>query len=419
MAPRRATSHGFALAICVTATMVIATEIVGEGWSLSREERPAFAVIGLALVGSEIWSANWLRNNDRSVTLSWVFAFALILLGGHLETLVLMALVGVVSELIHRQRNPLLITTNSAQLLLALAAALGVLRLTNTELSLVDGRRLDAWWAAAVAAAGATLYLTNVTIVAVYAGLRGHGRIRDLVPRFARLNLSGDGMLIALAPVLVIVCERSLIVLPFVGITMAALNWTSKASASHQREAEQDALTGLPNRRRLQHELEELTNLSADGPAPGAVILLDLDGFKPVNDRYGHAAGDAVLCEVATRLNARVPRDSLVARLGGDEFAVVLPRIEIVGDALIIGMDLRAALRSPMLIDGAVVEIDGSFGIAMLGDHPGGVQPLMAAADRAMYKAKYGGLGIATAGPDHPTPPLRTVPSRPDVRRSA
>ncbi len=419
VAPRRATSHGFALAICVAATIVVATEIVGEGWSLLREERPAFAVIGAALLASEIWSASWLRNNGRSATLSWVFAFALVLLGGHLESLLLMAAVGVVSELTHKQRNPLLIATNCAQLVVALGASLSVLRLADTEFRLVDGSELDARWVASVAGAGATLYLTNVAVVAIYAGLRGHGRIRDLLPRFARLNLSGDGMLIALAPVLVIVCERSLLVLPFVGITMAALNWTSKASASHQREAEEDALTGLPNRRRLQQELEHLTTPSTDGSVVGAVILLDLDGFKPVNDRYGHAAGDAVLCEVATRLSARLPGDGLVARLGGDEFAVVLPTVRSAGDALLVGLDLRAALRSPMLIGDAVVEIDGSFGIALLADHPGGVPELMAAADRAMYKAKYGGLGITSSGPDHPGTVLRSVPELDHRQRSA
>lgn len=140
--------------------------------------------------------------------------------------------------------------------------------------------------------------------------------------------------------------------------------------------ARTDELTGLPNRRRLIAELDNFSRLE------GALMLLDLNGFKQVNDRCGHGAGDQVLVQVAARFNRVLPHDALLARLGGDEFGVLLngsPHM-----ALEIMQALKACVSYPFTVDGKNISIGVSIGHA--NNSEGG--DLLAKADAAMYIAK-------------------------------
>ena len=173
----------------------------------------------------------------------------------------------------------------------------------------------------------------------------------------------------------------------------------------HRREAalahraEHDSLTGLVNRSRFEARLDELLAPGSASVRLGtsrqiAVLFIDLDGFKPVNDRYGHAAGDAVLVAVAERLRDSTRGSDLVARLGGDEFAVLL---EVRDHAEVIAVSERilASLEQPIIFDGADLRVGASIGMA--DTHIGGDEmPMPAAellrtADAAMYSAKQSG----------------------------
>ncbi|MEM8705720.1 MAG: diguanylate cyclase [Actinomycetota bacterium] len=170
------------------------------------------------------------------------------------------------------------------------------------------------------------------------------------------------------------------------GYTLSATDVTDLKNTQRalRHMADHDALTGLLNRRAL---LAKLDDFVGDGFQHEIVILFcDLDGFKPVNDRIGHAAGDQVLVEVARRLERCVRPGDLVGRLGGDEFVVVLPRMEP-GEAELIAQSIRDALRAPMLAADEVVEVDVSIGSATTGDSPTAAR-LLATADDAMYAVK-------------------------------
>lgn len=147
-----------------------------------------------------------------------------------------------------------------------------------------------------------------------------------------------------------------------------------------------DTITGLPNRRHLEHRA------ATPGGGDLAVLFLDLDGFKDVNDRLGHPAGDRVLREVAGRLQATVREDDFVARYGGDEFVVVC---EVNGpeDAAQIAERLRAAVREPYAFLPPGLGLGVSVGMAMTGERAGiwSVDRLIRLADQAMYKAKNAG----------------------------
>lgn len=115
------------------------------------------------------------------------------------------------------------------------------------------------------------------------------------------------------------------------------------------------------------------------------------DGFKPVNDTYGHAAGDQVLTEVAARIGRSVPDSPCIARLGGDEFAVLTTGHAGVGEPALIARRILRALEKPFAVDGATIRIGGTIGVAVGPDHGRRVEDLIAAADRAMYDGKREG----------------------------
>jgi diguanylate cyclase (GGDEF)-like protein len=161
-------------------------------------------------------------------------------------------------------------------------------------------------------------------------------------------------------------------------------------------EAAHDALTGLPNRMALRRELEEL--LVRPDAGSTAVLVLDLDGFKHVNDTLGHHQGDVLLQLIGERLPAAVPAHARVARLGGDEFAVLLPGAGA-EQAVAVGRDLLRMLLEPLPVGGMRLEMSASIGVAVAPEHADDVATLMRRADMAMYQAKSTGRAVAVFDP--------------------
>lgn len=155
--------------------------------------------------------------------------------------------------------------------------------------------------------------------------------------------------------------------------------------------AHHDALTGLPNRLHLQRYLEQSILIARRGAEQLAVMFLDLDRFKNVNDTLGHAIGDALLVEVAGRLQSCIRDYDVVARLGGDEFVVILRGPDILSDAIVVAKKLNRSLNQPFLLGSTTLRSSASIGIALYPDHADNMDELMRNADTSMYFAKADG----------------------------
>jgi diguanylate cyclase (GGDEF)-like protein len=194
----------------------------------------------------------------------------------------------------------------------------------------------------------------------------------------------------------------------------ALLSLSAILLLAHQRRIERqvelsshaalhDALTGIANRVLLQDRVQMAMFDAKRTAERSALLLLDLDRFKEVNDTLGHHNGDLLLCEVAVRLKAVLREGDTVARLGGDEFAILLRRVEFTSDVLVIAERALEALRRPINVQGATVMVGGSIGVALSPEHSADSGELLRQADIAMYEAKRRRTGVELFHPESVT----------------
>jgi diguanylate cyclase (GGDEF)-like protein/PAS domain S-box-containing protein len=155
--------------------------------------------------------------------------------------------------------------------------------------------------------------------------------------------------------------------------------------------AHHDTLTGLPNRALLTSRMEFAVTVAARRNQRAALLFVDVDHFKQINDSMGHAAGDSLLQEVARRIRAAVRSDDTVSRLGGDEFVVLLPQIEGPSDAITVAEKVLAACSQAVSVDASALTISFSIGISVFPDDAVDAESLLRNADTAMYEAKMQG----------------------------
>jgi len=158
-----------------------------------------------------------------------------------------------------------------------------------------------------------------------------------------------------------------------------------------QHMAQYDALTHLPNRALFNDRLQQAIAAAHRNHARLALMFIDLDKFKPVNDTYGHGVGDMLLNEVALRIQDCLRESDTAARVGGDEFVILLPNIDSEQDAVKVGEKIRLALNQPFGLAGHTVKIGSSIGVAVYPEHGSEEKLLVKSADIAMYYAKKSG----------------------------
>lgn len=211
-----------------------------------------------------------------------------------------------------------------------------------------------------------------------------------LNPVLIAVSVFGSATLLALIaikpdllPTFILIPALATLFMAFIRMAIALRQ--AKALSDEKVLARTDELTGLANRRRLISELHHFSQHE------GALLLMDLDEFKPINDTYGHEVGDQVLRQVAQRFQRVMPQGALLARLGGDEFGALVP-----GDSAStfeVALALRATMSYPLSVEGHSISVGVSIGCVSTD----GSDSLLRRADGAMYEAKRSGSGISTA----------------------
>ncbi|MDK1476071.1 bifunctional diguanylate cyclase/phosphodiesterase [Streptomyces sp. 549] len=247
----------------------------------------------------------------------------------------------------------------------------------------------DAWqWSAlpeVLIAAGTYLLVTRLLLWYCLTPSGG-------LPTATRTALIRQGLvcvaLLCISPLVVVVAVHMPVLLPLFAVPLIALDSTLWIARARAEEQLRDPLTKLPNRLWLMERTWTALDEAERSGSRAALVLIDLDRFRSVNDTLGHLAGDRLLLQIADRLRAALPCDAEAARLGGDEFAVLLPHVGSTTSAKRTARHLVAALSSPLDLDGLTLVLEASAGLAVFPDHACEAEGLLRRADVAMYEAK-------------------------------
>ncbi|MFD4560005.1 putative bifunctional diguanylate cyclase/phosphodiesterase [Streptomyces sp. NPDC058469] len=240
----------------------------------------------------------------------------------------------------------------------------------------------------------AVAYLAVTRTLLWYLHAPHHGGL----PTVARTALHRQGLvavaLLGIAPLICVVGVAQPVLLPLFSIPLIALDSTLWMARARAEEQLRDPLTGLPNRQWLLERIWTALDDAERIGAKAALMLIDLDRFRSVNDTLGHLAGDRLLLQIADRLRVALPRGAEAARLGGDEFAVLLPVADSTTSATRVARNLVVALSSPLDLDGLTLVLEASAGVAVFPDHALDAEGLLRRADVAMYQAKRDRTGV-------------------------
>ncbi|MET8829639.1 bifunctional diguanylate cyclase/phosphodiesterase [Streptomyces sp. NPDC004610] len=355
------------------------------GWSLAL--LTGIVVGHLVLLGRARWSGG--TGSGAALTLAVLLLYGWLPAG--MVSLTVVVLVGIARR--HRWRQGVLV---GAVDILGIGAA-ALLRSFFGPVPSVERPWLPETWTPYTATdviLVALAYLAVTRALLWYLNAPRAGKL----PTVARTTLVRQGLLalalLGIAPLICVIAIAKPILLPLFAIPLIAFDsalWMARARAEEQLR---DPLTGLPNRQWL---LERIWTALDDAERIGArtaLMLIDLDRFRSVNDTLGHLAGDRLLLQTADRVRKALPRGAEVARLGGDEFAVLLPIADSITAATRIARSIVAELGSPLDLDGLTLVLEASAGVAVYPDHALDAEGLLRRADVAMYQAKRDRTGV-------------------------
>jgi diguanylate cyclase (GGDEF)-like protein len=394
--------HGYCGLVSAVGLALLAYLLMSEGLAVGQHLSWSFWIFAAFVTFGELYPLRIPRGDaEGAITTSTTFAFAILLAFGTAPAVLVLTLASAMADITDR-RIWWKVLFNIAQYTLALSAAGLVL---NAHQS--DGLpHFNAQTLLTVLAAGAVFFMLNVAITAVAVALIQHMPLLTFFRQDVLFHASTTGALVAISPIVVVSAEHSLALIPLIAVPMLIAYKTASISLEKEHQALHDALTGLPNRS-LFHDRAQQAILAARRRRGGvAVMLLDLDRFKEVNDTLGHHVGDLLLKEIGPRLQGVLRESDTVARLGGDEFGVVLADLPDPAEVETVAERISAALRQPIVTETLRLDVEGSMGIAMYPEHGNDADTLLQRADVAMYVAKGSPDGHATYSPnqDHYSP---------------
>ncbi|MFI9236809.1 bifunctional diguanylate cyclase/phosphodiesterase [Streptomyces cinnamoneus] len=354
------------------------------GWSLAT--LTALIVAHLVALGKDRWWGG--TGSGAALTLA-----VLLLYGWIPSALISIAVVTLVATARrHRWRQALL---HGAVDILGIAAA-GLALAACGVTAAVEAPWLPDTWRLSAApriALAAFLYLA-VTRALLWYSMAPRAALTSIARTALIRQALVGGALLGIAPLIAVVADHAPLLLPLFAVPLIALDSTLWIARARAEEQLRDPLTGLPNRQWLLERTWTALDEAERAGERAALVLIDLDRFRSVNDTLGHLAGDRLLLQIAERLRLALPRDAEAARLGGDEFAVLLPTADSLTSAQRVARALVADLGSPLDLDGLTLVLEASAGVAVYPDHALDAEGLLRRADVAMYQAKRDRSGV-------------------------
>ncbi len=342
-----------------------------------------FAVLAAGVVMGELLPVKIpRRDSDEEIVLSTSFSIALLLAGGLGPALIAQGVASVIQDT-HAHKPWWRVRFNLGQYTLSMVAAYVVMRLLSVDAHPGSSHPFTSSQLPAVLLGAAAFMLVNALIVSVAVALHE----QEPVLRYLRNDLFfvvvTGCVLLFLAPIVIAAMAYSSLLLPLFLAPMLAIYNTVWQGARSEHAARHDSLTGLPNRLAF-HD----SGTEAIGDCErGAMLLMDLDRFKEVNDTLGHHYGDLLLQRVADRIREDMHPDDEIARLGGDEFAIFSPGSDRQA-GLSLARQIAESLRTPIELGDIVLDAPASVGIALFPEDGTDVATLLQKADVAMYRAK-------------------------------
>ena len=378
---------------CVYAATITVLVVIFAGSDLTflRSEPILCLVFATAIFIGEMHPIIVARGDIHDeITVSTTFAIGLTLLGPLWISVSVLAL-SVAAQDVRAGKGLIKICFNAGQYILTLTAVRLTLCLaTGTSILRPEAHHQIAFpseLAAAVAAAMMFFVVNTLliaTVSALAAGVSVVGHLRDDL----RFQLGTAGVLATFAPVVAGAAQLTLWLFTLLVLPIVAIHRSAQMAAEREQESLHDALTGLANRELFRMRVARACEESGRTGRTVAVLLIDLDHFKEINDTLGHHVGDDLLQVVAGRIESSLRPGDMVARLGGDEFAVLAPGLLTRHDALSVGTRLLAALEEPFEVDDVRLDVQASIGIACFPEHGATMDLLLQRADIALYAAK-------------------------------
>ena len=388
-------------------TFVIATATAGIAliaWALAREAGTlvdnadaTLLLLAAAVLAAELFPLD-VPSRDEQVTFSTPFAFALLLDRGTATTVIVVPLMLLIADTIRRRRADRTLF-NVGQYAICYALAGGVLSVLGAGGGGVRPEDLPA-----LAASGAVFMLVNTVLASAPPAFAHGATLSDEVRSDLGFQAWSTAVLVSLAPIVLIVVQQEPGLFPLIALPLAAIQLGARQAKINQHRARHDALTGLPNRVLLQERVAAALAQAGRRRETVAVLLLGLDAFNEVNQTLGHGYGDALLREVARRLDEAGRGQDLVARFGGDEFAVLTRPLAGIDEAERLAHDLLEALRPQAHLGGIALDVRATVGIAVHPRDGDDAELLLVRAAMALHAGKQAGRPVLVydhASDDH------------------
>jgi diguanylate cyclase (GGDEF)-like protein len=368
-------------------TVVIA--LLRSGSSLPQESSATrfWLFVAVVILGELLPVTLPRQASEAVITTSTTFGFAVLFSFGTTPAVIVYAVASAVADIAAR-RAIYLVLFNAGQYALSMAAC-GLL--LDASIGLGDGMSdFSVGNLAWIAVGSVAFFVINAGSTLVASALRNAVPLRLLLQEDVGFNAGITGMLIAIAPVVVLIADHAPALMVVVLAPIVVAYRMAKVSVEKQHQSLHDALTGLANRNLFFQYVREALAESRSRSVPAAVMIVDLDHFKEVNDTLGHHVGDLLLTEASSRLAAVLGGNGAIARMGGDEFGLLLRSVLNRAEVEAVAAEVVDAIEQPFMIAESRLTVGASIGSVMYPEHGDDADTLVKRAEIAMYVAKAG-----------------------------